>query len=314
MREIKKISLIGLGAMGSFFAPKLYQEFGENFRVIADGERKKRLEEKGVSINGTVYHFPIVSPEETGNEADLILVAVKGYGLEQAIRDIRNQVGANTLILSVLNGVDSEERMVEAYGEKHVLYSYMRVSIVMKDGCTEYDPTLGSVHFGEKKNVEGSYSERVLAVKEVFDRSHITYIIDEDMVKGIWFKFMCNVGENLTCALLGIPFGAFRRSDHANALREAAMWEVAHIAQKMGIDLGEEEIKRQDKTVKTLPFPNKPSTLQDLEAGRQTEVEMFAGTVIEYGRRFGVSTPINEVFYHGIRVLEEKNAGVCKEG
>ena len=54
-----------------------------------------------------------------------------------------------------------------------------------------------------------------MAVKEVFDRCGITGIIDPDMIKGIWFKFMCNVGENLTCALLGIPFGAFQRSSHA---------------------------------------------------------------------------------------------------
>ena len=58
------------------------------------------------------------------------------------------------------------------------------------------------------------------------------------MIKGIWFKFMCNVGENLTCALLGIPFGVFRTSDHANAIRRKAMEEVVLIAQELGVDWG----------------------------------------------------------------------------
>ena len=180
--------------MGAYFAPRLYEEFGEKFRVIAGGDRKKRLEENGIVIKGTRRYFPVVEP------ADLVIIAVKGYGLDQAIEDIRNQVGENTVILSVLNGVDSEQRVIEMYGEGKVLYSYMRVSVVMKDGCTSYDP-------------------------------------------------------------------------------------------KLGVDLGKEDMDRQESTLMALPFQNKPSTLQDLEAGKRTEIDMFAGTIIEYGRRLGIATP-----------------------
>ncbi len=306
--KVEKIALIGLGAMGVFFAPRLAKAYGEGFRVIADGERKKRLEEKGVTINGENYKFPIVTPQEKGDPADLILVGVKGYGLDQAIEDIKNQVRENTLIISLLNGVDSEEKLIEAFGQEHVLYGYMRMSVVMKDGCADFDPYWGKVHFGEMTNVE--YSQRVLTVKEVFDLADIPYEIDEDMLKGIWFKFMCNVGENLTCALLGMPFGGYQVSEHANWIRENAMREVAAIAQKKGIDLGEKEIVMQGKTVVTIPYANKPSTLQDLEAAKHTEIDMFAGTVIQMGKEYGIPTPICEMFYHGIRVLEEKNDGI----
>ena len=303
--KIKKISLIGLGAMGSFFAPRLEKAYGEGFRIIADGERKKRLETEGVTINGVNYRFPVITPQTEGDKADLILIGVKGYALEQAIQDIRNQVGEHTLILSLLNGVDSEEKLEAGYGEEHVLYAFMRMSIVMKDGKADFDPYWGKIHFGEKINQE--YSERVLRVKEVFDCADIPYEIEEDMRKGIWFKYMCNIGENLTCALLGIPFGVYRNNEDANWLRRNAMREVAAIAQRKGIDIGEKEIALQEETVKTIPYENKLSTLQDLEAGKRTEIEMFAGTVIRMGRELGVPTPINEVLYHGIRVLEEKN-------
>ena len=80
--KIKRIALIGLGAMGVFFAPRLYEAFGENFYIIAGGERKKRLESKGVTINGVNYRFPIATPEEQGEPADLILIGVKGYGFD----------------------------------------------------------------------------------------------------------------------------------------------------------------------------------------------------------------------------------------
>ena len=304
-RKIKKISLIGLGAMGSFFAPRLEKAYGDGFRIIADGGRKKRLETEGVTINSVNYKFPVVTPQTTDDVSDLILIGVKGYALDQAIEDIRNQVGEGTLILSLLNGVDSEEKLEAAFGAEHVLYAFMRMSIVMKDGKADFDPYWGKIHFGEKINKE--YSDRVLKVKEVFDYADIPYEIDEDMLKGIWFKYMCNIGENMTCALLGIPFGVYRHDEDANWIRRNAMREVAAIAQKKGIDIGEKEIELQEKTVKTIPYENKPSTLQDLEAGKRTEIEMFAGTVIRMGKELGISTPINEVFYHSIRVLETKN-------
>lgn len=306
--KIQKVTLIGLGAMGVFFAPKLDKYLGkENFRVLAQGERKVRLETKGVRVNGTGYRFRVITPDLEGDTADLIIMAVKDTGLKEAISDIRNQVGENTQILCVMNGIDSEEKVAAAYGWKHVIYSYMRVSVVMKDGVADSVPDWGKVHFGEAQNTV--LSKRVLAVKDLFDACGILYNIDPDMKKGMWFKFMCNVGENLTCALLGIPFGAFQVSSHANAIRTAAMREVVLIAGRLGIDLGEEDMKRQEATINKLPFQNKPSTLQDLENGRLTEVEMFAGKVVQLGKELGIATPLNWMFYHGIRVCEEKNKG-----
>lgn len=307
MKKIEKVTLVGLGAMGAFFAPALGKALGGNFRVLAGGARKERLERHGITVNGVRYHFHIVEPETENDPADLVIVAVKDTGLAQALEDMRRQVGPDTIILPVLNGVDSEEKTAAVYGWDHVLYALMRVSVLMKDGCASYDESSGAVFFGERENTE--YSERVLAVKEVFDRAGVRCRIPQDMVFAQWHKFMANVGENMTCALLGIPFGAFRESDHANAIRHAAMREVAAIANAKGIPLGEKEMKAQDEIVVNLRYENKPSTLQDLEAGRRTEVELFAGTVVRMGRELGIATPVCEMFLHGIHVLEEKNSG-----
>lgn len=303
--KINKVTLIGLGAMGVFFAPRLQEYLGDNFRVMATGERKKRLTEQGVTINDVNYKFPIIEPNVVGDEADLIIMAVKDLGLQQAIQDIKNQVGPHTQILCVMNGVDSEDQLIEVYGLEHVVHSFMRVSIVMANGVANYNPALGCIHFGEKQNGE-ILTERVTAIKELFEASNIAYIISEDMIRALWFKYMCNVGENLTCALLGIPFGAFRTSDGANAIRIGAMKEVVAVANALGIDLSQEDMDIQENVVKKIPAANKPSTLQDLEQGRKTEIEMFAGRMIALGNELGIPTPINEVFYHGIKTLEEK--------
>ena len=226
--EMKNVALIGLGAMGVFFAPRMEEHLGrENFCVIAGGERKKRLEEQRVTVNGKNYRFPVCEPEN-GEPKDLIIMAVKDMGLSQALQDIRRFVGERTQILCVMNGVESEEKVAAVYGWEHTLYSYMRVSIVMKDGKADFDPYWGKVHFGEARNEE--LTERVKAVQEVFERCDIPYEVDKDMVWGLWFKYMCNVGENLTCALLGIPFGAYGVSQAASSIRRAAMKEVQAVA------------------------------------------------------------------------------------
>lgn len=303
--EIQRVSLIGLGAMGSFFAPRLYSTLGDRFTVIAEGARKERLKNKGVTLNGTTWHFPIAEPSEK-QEDDLILIAVKETALDQALEDIQHRVGPRTQILCILNGVESEERVAARYGWDHVLYSFMRISIVMEDGTADFDPNAGKVYFGEKVN-ESPYTERVSRIARLFDRCHIPYVIEEDMIQALWFKYMCNIGENMTCALLGIPFGYFRWNDEANAIRRAAMEEVAAIAQAMGIAIGAEEMAKQEKVLPGIPYDNKPSTLQDLEHGRKTEVEMFSGTVVRMGQKLGIPTPLNWMLWKGIRVLEAKN-------
>lgn len=306
--EVKYAALIGLGAMGSFFAPRMEAYLGrDNFQIVASGARKERLESRGVTINGVNHRFSIRTPEEKGPAADLIIMAMKDMGLSQAIQDIRNLVGENTQILCVMNGIESEEKVAEAYGWEHVLYSFMRMSIVMKDGVANFDPYWGTVHFGEAKNE--TLTPRVTAIKGFFDACDIPYVIDEDMKRGIWFKYMCNVGENMTCALLGIPFGAFRTSDSANEIRRGAMREVMAIANRLGVDLNESDMEQQETALQRIPFQNKPSTLQDLEGKKKTEVELFAGTVVRLGKELGIPTPLSFMFYHGIRVQEEKNAG-----
>lgn len=307
--KIEKVTLIGLGAMGVFFAPRLSEKLGAGFRILADGSRKERLEHRGVTVNEVNYRFPIITPDMEGDPADLVIIAVKGYDLPQAIQDIRNQVGENTLILSVLNGVESEKQVAEVYGADHVLYSYMRISVVMKDGKTNFDPDKGSIHFGDLKNNPDSLSPRVLAVKELFDACGIGYKIDEDMERGLWFKFMCNVGENMTCAMFGVPFGAFQKSADANYFRTAAMWEVIRVANKLGVGIGQSDIDRQEHSIGRIPYNNKPSTLQDLEAGKRTEVDMFAGTVVRLGKEVGVETPVCEMFLHGIHLIEDRLFG-----
>lgn len=309
MRKVKTVALIGLGAIGSYIAGNLSKVMGDDLRIIAGGSRKERLERDGIVINGEPYHFHVVSPEEETGFADLAVIITKFTGIKEALKDIKNQIGPDTIIMAPLNGVESEEAVAEEYGWNRVIYSLARVSVVMKGNQVSYNPKVAHLEFGEKTNE--TISERVQAVKDLFESAGIESWIPEDMERAIWIKYMCNVSENQTAAVLGIPFGAWSGvSEHATEIREMVMREVVAVAQKKGIDLSEKDIQNQREVIKRLPYQNKPSTLQDIESGRKTEVDMFAGTMVRLGRETGVPTPLNEFLYHAIHVLEEKNDGI----
>lgn len=308
--QIRTVSLIGLGAIGCFLASHLGPVLGNNLRVIAGGSRRDRLERDGVTVNGTNYHFNIIAPEETcdDNHPDLAIIITKFPVLPQAMEDIKNQIGPDTLIMAPLNGVEAEEMAANVFGWKNLLYSLAKVSVVMKDGKASFDPNAARIELGEKHNE--ILSPRVRAVKELFESAGIHTVVPEDMERAIWYKYMCNVSENQCAAVLGITYGAWRASHDANFIREALMREVIAVAERKGISLTEEDMERQGQRLMSVTPENKPSTLQDIEAGRGTEVEMFGGTMIRLGRQLGVPTPYNEMFYHAIKVLEQKNQGM----
>ena len=304
---ITKAALIGLGAIGSYLASHLQTVLGDNLRIIAGGARKERLERDGVVVNGKRLHFHVVDPQEDcgGDYPQLAIIITKFSGLPQAIKDIKNQIGPHTIIMAPLNGVEKEEIVAASYGWENLLYSLARVSVVMRDGKVTFSDVSAQMEFGEKHNE--TLSPRVQAVKALFESAGIKSVVPEDMERAIWLKYMCNVSENQSAAVLGIPFGAWNVSDDANWIREALVREVAAVAAKKGIRITEEDIEEQGKRLKNVPAANKPSTLQDLEAGRKTEVDMFAGTMMRLGKEYGVPTPYNELFYHAILVLEQKS-------
>ena len=310
MGEIKTVALIGLGGIGGYLASNLQRVIGkENLRIIAGGARKERIEKNGLIVNGEPMLFHVVAPEEETGYADLVIIITKSLSLREAVLQVKNQVGPNTIIMSPLNGIESEDIVAETYGYERILYSLARVSVtVTNQNELHFNPSFAHMEFGEKINEIDS--ERVVAVKTLFENAGIKSIIQKDMIFALWHKFMCNVAENQIAAILGIPFGAWHCDEHANHLREMAMREVIAIANKKGIPLGEQDMVEQGERLKKINKDGRPSTLQDIEAGRKTEVDMFAGTVMRLGKEVGVATPVNEFMYHAIKVLEDKNDGI----
>lgn len=302
MTEIRNVCLSGLGAIGSLYGGLLHDADPGLLRVIADRRRIETYRTEGVTINGRPYAFRYEEPEAAGEAAELILIAVKQHHLAQAMKDIGGFVGKNSVIVSLLNGIASERMLAEAFGEEKILYAFVVGTDAVREGTRTRYRNPGKIVFGERTN--RTVTPRVAAVKALFERAGIACTVPEDMLREQWWKFMLNVGVNQVSAVLGAAYGVFTAVPEARELLRDAAAEVVRIAKKSGIDLSEKDIDEALRVIGTLTPEGKTSMLQDIEAGRKTEVEIFAGTVIELGERFGVETPVNRVLFREIRARE----------
>jgi 2-dehydropantoate 2-reductase len=302
MQEIETVAILGAGAMGAYFASRFYEAAGFSTTLVARGPRGDRLRSDGLVVNGTRYLLPVTHPDEATAPADLIIVALKHHHLPEAIPDLQKLVGRQTTILSVMNGLDSEEFIGSVYGMDKVLYAVSVGIDAVRQGNQITYTRPGKHYFGETVNPQ--ISERVRRVQVAFDGAGIAYETPSDMMRMLWWKFMVNVGMNQASAVMRAPYGVFVSSPEAQAVMEALMREVLTLAEASGVNLVEQDIEEWYSVLTTLSPQGKTSMLQDIEAGRKTEVEMFGGKVVELGKAHGIPTPVNETVLRIIQVLE----------
>lgn len=303
MKKIKSVHLIGLGSIGSMYASLLQAVEPGLLTVIADAERRARYRKEGITVNGKPLAPPYRAPDDGGGPADLVLVCVKQHHLAQAIEDIRGSVGAETIIISLLNGITSEEIIGEALGADHLLYAHcVETDATRSDGGVVFS-TSGTIVFGERTNE--THSSRVEAVKGLLARAGIGTRVPRDMLKELWWKFMLNVGINPLSAILRAPYGVFQQVAEARELFAASAREAIELSHAAGVDLDDGEIDRCLEIFERLSPEGKTSMLQDVEAARKTEIELFAGTVVSLGKRYGVATPVNDLILKLVRAIEK---------
>ena len=303
MKNIVSVVVVGAGAIGASIAVRL-MEAGKQVVISANGERKARYLKQGFVVNGRQYFLPVKDKYEA-DPADLVIIAVKNYSLEEAIEEMRPYVSVNTIILSLLNGIDAVPRLRREFGEDSVPYAMILGIDALREGNRVQYLAKGRIFCGfEKEKVEKNAS--TLAVLEEFFRtSDIAFVVPEDIVKEIWFKFMINVGLNQWSALIRAPYRLFQDSPHGQELLSKTMIEVISLSKRYGGNLEETDIDRAIAVLKTLAPQGKTSMLQDVEARRQTEVYAFAGAMKRLANAADLDVPINAILYDAIRAIED---------
>ncbi|AWI05827.1 ketopantoate reductase family protein [Clostridium drakei] len=303
--NIRTVSIVGLGALGTMYAKYFSDKLcKDKVRIIANQKRIQKYKKQGIYCNNEICDFNYILPETQQEPADLLIFSVKFNQLQQAIEDAKKQVGKNTIIISVLNGISSEEIIGKTFGMEKMLYCVAQgMDAVKLENKLNYE-NMGMLCFGEKDN--NIMSEKVTSVAKFFHTIDFPYEIPKDMKHKMWGKFMMNTGVNQTVAVFSTNYGGVQAEGEPRKVMISAMREVIDLSEKAGTNLDETDLKYWLKVLSTLNPLGIPSMAQDMEAHRNTEVDLFAGTVINLGKEYNVPTPTNQWLYEKVQEMEKK--------
>lgn len=300
---IEKTAIIGMGALGLLYGNHIKERRGDSaISFVVDSDRYEKYQNRKYTICGEEKSFNIELSSEA-KPADLVIVAVKYNALRLALDTMKNVVGKDTIIMSVMNGITSEQIIGERFGFENIIYTVAQGMDAMRFGESLNYTRMGELRIGVKP---GQDSVALMKVKEFFDSIDMPYTLDEDIIYRMWGKFMLNVGINQTCMMYETTYAGALKPGEAHDTLIGAMEEVIKIGNAEGIAISEKDIDYYVDLLKTLDPDGVPSMRQDGIAKRKTEVDMFAGTVIDIAKKHGISVPVNEKIYRTVKKMEEE--------
>ena len=179
MNEIKKVLICGIGAIGSILAHKISKFDNENLKILVDKNRLNSYTKSPKIFNGEKLNLNYITPENTNFKADLIIIATKFNALNDIVKNIENFVDKNTIIISILNGISSEEILAQKYNWENIpLAFFLGHSETIAPNNYFYD-NRGTVVFGAKENFTNP--NIISIIEKYFTQVKINYQIPEDI-------------------------------------------------------------------------------------------------------------------------------------
>lgn len=296
-RPVRSVAVIGLGALGAAYARQIlkYSPVTDFHGYVREPES---YQEEPVTINGVP--LPVACKRLDGKqaEADLIIIAVKSYNMEELLPQLGPLVGPDSTIISLLNGLTSEELLSDAFGEEHVLRAVVMGADLNRTRHSIRLNQMGVLYFGEKKNQ--ILSARVARIKEFFDQCQIPCRVPVDMEREMWRKLMINVGMNQVSTVFEYTYAGMRDSQEAMELMRSAQREVISVAKKKGISLSEDDIDEWEKQLAGLSGHGRSSMLQDFWEKRKLECDILGRYICKAGQEVQVETPVNRRLFEEI--------------
>lgn len=286
--------VIGAGAIGMLCAAPLAKTEGVSLRVAASGERLNRLREHGLYLNGQPLQAEFTSGNG-GRTADFILIATKAAGYQDALELAVEFAGPQTVIVPLLNGISAEETAKRRFPGNNVVCGFFLGHASVRNGNRIEHDGVGTFYFG---TTASDAPETVRRTAELFRRAGISCAVPEDMRAALWKKFVLNIGVNQATAHFRADYGELQRNPSRIEFTMRLMREASAVAEKLGVADAAEMPEAAMQTILAMPGNVKTSMFQDVEAGRPTEIALFAGTICRLGRETGVPTPLNDEILH----------------
>lgn len=294
-----KVRLLGLGAVGAPIAVRLSACC--DFAILLTPDRYERYSAEGCTVNGRRYDFPVAEAGE--DDVDLIIVACKNNDLSSALDLIGSHTGHDTVLMSLLNGIDSERVLGERFGSEHVIYSFITNLSSVRQGRSIdcFSPRGGLILFNEK---DGQPSSRVKRIASLFDRAGIWYEVSDSIIHDIWWKFGFNICINSLSAIMGLDYSQMNGNEAFYRLVRMLWREIRTVAAAEGVCLSADDEQQCLSVIAAMAGPGKTSMLQDVEAGRATENRYFAGCLSSLGKKHSIPTPLSDFLFTEVEAKE----------
>ena len=293
-----KIAVMGTGGVGGYFGGLLARS-GNDVTFVARGPHKEAINANGLRVesandgNFTVHGHAVDNTLEAGTQ-ELVLFAVKMYHNADAIDAVKPMLGPDSLVLTLQNGIDNGQQLVEAFGRERVLIGscYLEGRIREPGVVTQGGP--GRASFGE---LEPGITDRCRKLLAVFQEANWRVDLEENMPGMLWKKFSYLAGSAAVGAATRTLFGEMRTIPETRAVVRGAIEEILEVGRASGAPIMEDSLEWCLTSLDNFPATGMSSLGKDFLEGRPVELDGLTGTAIRMGREFGVPTPINDTLY-----------------
>ena len=297
------VIVVGVGGVGGYFGGKLALKYasspGHGISFVARGEHLEKIRAEGLVVETTEGSFvtmPSAAADrpETLGKADMILLCVKGYDLENAAALIDGNIDDRTILLPLLNGVDNGDRLRSLVRRGTVLEGCVYISSYIKrPGVIHQVGGSCRILFGPVSGPIDPYRP----MEKFFQEAGIAVRLSESVRKEVWSKYLFVAPFACVTSLFDLPFRAVVENEERRRTVEGMMEEIRSLAAAFGIEIPEGAIGKSLDAAAKLPYASRSSMQLDYERGRRTELETFAGYVVRAAKNKGLSVPLHEELY-----------------
>jgi 2-dehydropantoate 2-reductase len=300
-----KIVIVGPGALGLLLAAHLARTKNDIWILDKNPERAKRLAEDGIRIENTAgaskAKVAATSDAKEIGEVDLVMICVKSYDTEEALKSARPVIGTKTYVLSLQNGLGNLQLISEFVDADKIIGG------VTYHGAALIDDTAVK-HTGKGETIIGQENGRVLGeirdIAAILTKAGFPTKITKDINSAIWSKLIINVGINATSAITRLRNSAIAENEYTREIMRRAVSEAFKVAKKKRAKLTYDDPIQKVEAVCKATADNISSMLQDILDRDLTEIDYINGAIVRHAKSMNIKTPTNEMLVELVKAIE----------
>lgn len=306
-----KIAIIGTGGVGGYFGAKLVQA-GYDVTFVARGKHLEMIQNNGLIVKSILGDFKVENLKATDkiseiDNPDLIIVGVKAWQIKEIRDDIKLILKNETVVLPLQNGVLATGELSEKIDRKNILGGLCRIiSKIDSPGVIHHIGVTPTIVFGE---LDRTKTERIDKIQNIFKNAEIETKVSEDIEADLWRKFISICVSGLL-AVSNTTYGELRSIKETRQLMIDLLNEIFLLSQKIGVNIETDFVDKTVSFIDTFPYDSTSSLTRDVWDKKPSEIEYQNGTVVRFGEKYGIKTPINRFVYNCIIPNELKARGL----